>query len=374
MLSFWEQQSFTTYDFAIIGSGIVGLSTAISLKQTFPKASVIILERGLIPAGASTKNAGFACFGSLTELLEDLKGMPENEMLALVTERYSGLQLLRNRLGDEAMDYKNYGGYELIGEKQLPALEKIGYINKLLKPHFKEPVFIEHKEKLALFGFGGSYKTMIYNPFEGQIDTGLMMKNLLKKARALDVQVMTGAEVEEISDNPDSVKLLIKNQPNYSIELTAKKVGCCTNAFTKKLLPDAELEPGRGLVLVTKPVDHLKFKGVFHIENGFYYFRNYKNRVIFGGGRNLDFETENSTAFEINKNILAHLKLELKNTILPHNQFEVDTCWTGIMAFGPTKQPILQSISARLFTGVRLGGMGVAMGSKLGERLANMML
>ena len=29
------------------------------------KAKIVILEKGLFPQGASTKNAGFACFGSL---------------------------------------------------------------------------------------------------------------------------------------------------------------------------------------------------------------------------------------------------------------------------------------------------------------------
>ena len=61
MFSYWEQQSFTSYDYVIIGSGIVGLSTAIELKEKFPGATVLILERGLLPTGASSRNAGFAC-------------------------------------------------------------------------------------------------------------------------------------------------------------------------------------------------------------------------------------------------------------------------------------------------------------------------
>ncbi|MGZ5243758.1 MAG: hypothetical protein ACXWW0_07675 [Bacteroidia bacterium] len=38
MLSFWERESFLHYDIIIIGSGIVGLSTAISLKEKFRSA------------------------------------------------------------------------------------------------------------------------------------------------------------------------------------------------------------------------------------------------------------------------------------------------------------------------------------------------
>ena len=42
------------------------------LKQRFPKKNIIILEKGIFPQGASTKNAGFACFGSISEILNDL--------------------------------------------------------------------------------------------------------------------------------------------------------------------------------------------------------------------------------------------------------------------------------------------------------------
>lgn len=62
--SFWETQTYLSdIDLIVIGSGIVGLSTAISYKQKNKNAKVIVLERGVLPTGASTKNAGFACFG-----------------------------------------------------------------------------------------------------------------------------------------------------------------------------------------------------------------------------------------------------------------------------------------------------------------------
>jgi len=58
--SYWERDHFVhNIDFLIIGAGIVGYSTAIHLKQSNPGAKVIILERGNLPSGASSKNAGF---------------------------------------------------------------------------------------------------------------------------------------------------------------------------------------------------------------------------------------------------------------------------------------------------------------------------
>ncbi|MEQ8926573.1 MAG: FAD-dependent oxidoreductase, partial [Fulvivirga sp.] len=125
MISYWEKESFIEYDAVIIGSGIVGLSTAISLKEKSPNLSVLVLERGLLPTGASTKNAGFACFGSLTELINDLNTIGESGTLELVNERWEGLKKLRARIGDTNFDYYNNGGYELIREKELPYLDKM---------------------------------------------------------------------------------------------------------------------------------------------------------------------------------------------------------------------------------------------------------
>ena len=72
-LSYWELKSwFMNVDFTIVGSGIVGLNCAFYLKQKYPSANILILEKGILPQRASTKNAGFACFGSLSEIIDDL--------------------------------------------------------------------------------------------------------------------------------------------------------------------------------------------------------------------------------------------------------------------------------------------------------------
>ena len=78
--SFWETQSYLkNIDVVIIGSGIVGLNAAISYLEINKNGKVVVLERGIFPTGASTKNAGFACFGSVSELISDIKNSSENQ-------------------------------------------------------------------------------------------------------------------------------------------------------------------------------------------------------------------------------------------------------------------------------------------------------
>ena len=84
------------------------------LKKKQPSLRITIVERGIIPTGASTRNAGFACFGSLTELLADIDHMGEDKMLELVSMRYKGLKKIRKTFRDAEIGYEQRGSYELL--------------------------------------------------------------------------------------------------------------------------------------------------------------------------------------------------------------------------------------------------------------------
>ena len=70
----------------------------------------------------------------------------------------------------------------------------------------------------------------------------------------------------------------------------------------------------------------------------------------------------------------AYFRQMIQDIILPDQTVEIDQQWTGIMAFGPDKLPLIKVLSPHMVMGVRLGGMGVAIGSVLGQRLASMLL
>ncbi|MBL7801857.1 MAG: FAD-binding oxidoreductase [Chitinophagales bacterium] len=370
MLSYWEKSSFLNYDVIIIGSGIVGLSTAISLKEKQPSLSVAILERAILPSGASTKNAGFACIGSLTEILDDLKSMTEAEVLELVQLRKNGLTRLRNRLGDNAMCYCANGSHELIFEKDIDALNQLEAVNNMLFPLLQDNAFALANSKLETFRFQG-VSALIENRLEGEIDSGKTMRALMDKALLLGIQLLTGCFVETFEEETKGVAVFVKHGVlNEVIRFHAKQLVVCTNAFAKTFFPEEDIRPGRGQILITKPIDNLKLKGVFHFDEGYYYFREVNGRVLFGGGRNMDFNEEETTEFEYNETILDNLVEKLHTIILPQTPFEIDYAWTGIMAFGDTKYPIIKRVSEHVYAGVRMGGMGVAIGSEVGEVLA----
>lgn len=366
-LSYWEKKSwFSNIDFTIIGSGIVGLNCALYLKEKHPKAKILILEKGILPQGASTKNAGFACFGSLSEIIDDLKSHAEQEVLELVQKRWNGLQLLRKNLGDKVLGYKVYGGYELFSDAGLldQCISRQTQINHLLKPIFKENVFSFKKNNL---GFRKISNQLSYNAFEGQIDTANMMEALLQKVSKSGVRILNNMAVKSFEDVTNEVTVKANE-----FEFKTAKLFIATNGFAQQLLNE-EVQPARAQVLITKPIENLHLKGTFHLDKGYYYFRNIDGRILFGGGRNLDFKSEETVDFGQTDLVLNKLKELLKNTILPSTNFEIDTIWSGIMGVGNQKRPIVKQVNTNVFCGVRLGGMGVAIGSSIGKELAELL-
>lgn len=365
--SYWENKEwFANNDFVVVGSGIVGLNCAIQLKKMHRQATILVLEKGILPQGASTKNAGFACFGSVSELLSDLKTHSKEEVFNLVKKRWNGLQLLRKTLGDSSIDFQHKKGYELFLEKENfdECESEIIALNNLLLPLFGKDVYSVSKND---FQFQKIVPNYIVNQFEGQVDTGKMMSSLLAIALKNGIRILNSVRVDEFVENKNGV--ILKTQLG---ELKTSKLFIATNGFANQLL-DEEVVPARAQVLITNPIPNLQIEGTFHLEEGYYYFRNIDNRILLGGGRNLDFKTEETVQFGQTQLVQNKLEELLKDVILPNSEFQIEHRWSGIMGVGNQKKPIVKQQSKNVFCGIRLGGMGVAIGSMVGKELADLL-
>lgn len=373
--SFWEKQTFLKKaDVIIIGAGIVGINAAIMLREKSPKSNIIVLERGLLPKGASTRNAGFACFGSMTELIADLQVQSESEVFNLVEKRWKGLLRLRERVGDEGLNYFSHGAYELFASEDLKDYEEckdhLLAFNRILKEITgAAEVFKLQSEKAKTYGFQGVHN-LIFNRLEGQLHPGKMMQSLWTYARSIGVNIISGVEVLGFESGKSGVSIQTTNEVSFA----AENVLLATNGFTRRLYPSLAVQPARNQVLITKPVKHLPFKGCFHYQQGYYYFRNVGDRVLLGGGRHLSKAVEETDEFGQTTLIQSALKKLLRNTILPDADYEIDQWWSGILGVGTQKTPIIKEIENNIFVAVRLGGMGVAIGSLVGEEAADLVL
>lgn len=369
-LSFWEQKEYIeNIDFLVVGAGIVGSSTALHLKMRYPDSKIVILERGFLPCGASTKNAGFASFGGPVELMDDLKKQDAALVWDTVLARYEGLVYLRELLGDQAMDYQQNGGWDLITlEQNNIANEVRDQLTSMNEEFIKitgRKGFFEDKKAVDTFGFAG-VDTAFKIALEGQIDTGKMMYRYHQLLIEAGIKILYGISVLSIDKDNCSVVTTIG-------EMKATKIAVTTNGFTKQLLNDEDVLPARAQVLVTSPIPNLKIKGTFHYDFGYYYFRNFENRILLGGARNMDISGETTYEMTTTPLIQNRLKEMLTKMIVPNTEFSIDYQWSGIMGLGKSKFPIIKKINETIAVGARLGGIGVALGTNVGKKLAELM-
>lgn len=360
-ISIWEKESFyANRDIIIIGAGLAGLWTAYELRQQRPNASILIIEQGIIPTGASTRNAGFACFGSPTELIHDAKMMGENRMLQIAEMRYKGIEKIRKMFDDSVINYDACGGYECLS-KSLHDIDEIKehlhWLNdELMEITNDAETFVWADDKMKTFGFDG-FDAMIENRFEAGLHSGKLVHALTKKVQCEGVDILTGLQVHEWHEEDQQIVVKMRE----GISIAAKQLVVCSNAFSSKLLSEMEVQPGRGQIIVTAPIDNLKMKGTFHFDEGFYYFRNLRDRILLGGARNKAFEVEATSDLITSELIQQELEDFLSAHLLPNQAFQIDYRWSGIMGFTKDKQPVVKKISERVTAVAACNGMGVAL-------------
>lgn len=390
-ISVWEQSTyFAPKDLVIVGCGFVGLWTAYEAIHQNPKLNITILERGTIPSGASTRNAGFSCFGSVSELISDIQLMGEAAMLETVKMRYDGLQRIQEVFKAKEIDYNQWGGYELFEGKKgakndesglydISKLESdIAYLNKILAPALKTPkkngkylpIYTNASKDINKLGFQG-IEALAFNQLEGQLNSAKLVLALQKAVQAKGVQILFNTEVKKFKNHKKGVTITT----NLEAVLETKQFLVCTNGFAKQLIPSLDVVPARGQVFVTEPIKNLKFKGCFHFDEGYYYFRNLGNRLLLGGARNADFKNEKTYSLETSATIQKVLEDFMMQRILPKGSKKpkIELRWSGTMGMGTIKKPIIEQVQPNVYCAVRMSGMGVAIAPIVAKKALKLM-
>jgi hypothetical protein len=81
-------------------------------------------------------------------------------------------------------------------------------------------------------------------------------------------------------------------------------------------------------------------------------------------------EEEQTTSFGLTDTIQIALESFIADRL--DLNVKVDHRWSGILASGPKKSALIREVEENVFLGVRLGGMGVAIGSEVAHRLSLM--
>lgn len=206
---------------------------------------------------------------------------------------------------------------------------------------------------------------VIHNRLEGMLHPGRMMQELEHRVRQAGVDVKWNCEVKRIGEG--QVKL------TRGLALEADQILVACNAFTPRLVPNIGITPGRGFVMVTEEQQDLPWKGTFHYDRGYIYFRNLGNRLLIGGARNIAEDEESTDRFGVNARIKSHLCEFASNVLHLPRGWKTEYEWSGIMGFTETKTPVLKRLNQSLTVAAGLSGMGVAIGMQIGKEAAELL-
>ena len=372
--SYWEtHRTVGSYDVLVVGGGMVGLWTAFHLKRQSPTLRLAIVDQ--LPsgqAGASTRNAGFACFGSPTELLDDLRHESQEDLLARLTWRYEGLQAWRSKFREADLGWQPGRGYEIFDTAQTQDWEAVLHNLERLNALASEA------------GIPGTVYQEVAPPIthllgcisiehEAGLHAGMAHQALKSAVTALGVEFMHGVEIPNQSEWRKQGPTWKLPSPQGSI--IARHVVLATNAWTGALLNRTDVLPGRGQVLLTQPIANLPYRGTYHADEGYLYFRNLGDRLLLGGGRNAFRQEEETLLGETTPQVQDYLEAYLRTVLLPGQAVEITDRWAGTMAFAPSgsKMPILESGDGTTII-ARMGGMGVALSPEAGKKAAALVL
>jgi len=362
--SFWEQTTFLRpADVIVVGAGLTGLQAALELKKMSPKRDVLVVERAAVPRGASTRNAGFACFGGPTELLADEDAYGKEDCLSTVKQRYAGIRALEANFGGKGINWHQHGGYEIVDDPTTEALvrERLPALNALLR----EATGLRETWSIVP-GHNGLFT--LYNPLEAQLHPGKLVERLVRDGQAAGVRFLFGTQVLEVGKGRVETK-------SFGT-LHGKEVLLTVNAFARELLPGdfpETIRPVRNQVLLSREIPGLPIKGCYHYHEGYVYFRNVgDNRLLIGGARHLAGETSETAAFGSNAVIARQLVKYLQDWYpeLGLREEDFPWRWSGIIAQGDGKTPVLRRTEDGVLVAGRLAGMGVALSAALAARAA----
>ncbi len=358
-VSFWEREEWLTPpDLLIIGAGIVGASTALFYKEKFPDHDVVIVDRGVTPEGASTRNAGFTCIGSISEHLSDMRIAGQETVLKRIARRWNGLNLLKATAGEKEIGYNHTGGYEIFTDELI--YEKCREQMEVMNKHLLERIGVKEVYKATEF----EGKPAIFNHVEGAINSGKLMRSLHQRLAKLGVRVWWNCKAESV----DSGVVKLDN----GLELHPEKTVIATNGFSSRLV-EIGVKPARGFVFISEPIEDLKWKGTFNFNEGYVYFRNVGDRLLLGGGRDIAKEEETTDRFGTNETIKKYLHTFANDVLNLPSGWKVDMEWSGIMGVTENKEPIIEEIKPNLFVAAGLSGMGIAIGMQVAKDLCKKM-
>ncbi len=384
-VSYWAARGATgdhTCDFAVIGAGVVGLGAALALQDAGVDA--LVIDKGIIGAGASGRNAGYLMRGAADNYAAAVRdwGREKAKFLWQLSEANQTALL---GLGADDLPGCIPRPSCLLAASDTEA-EELRRSAKLMLDDGFDCELVTHGDDIIWAN--GNWPVALINPRDFVCDS-LQVLTLL--AGKLKRPPLLNAEVHAIE--PAHKNLRIRTSQGT---VCCNRALICTNAWTGQLLPklNALITPHRAQMLALDASSinaaHMPQCG-YYADHGSEYLRAYDERtILLGGKRKLNINAEQTIAEHPTMPIQMALEQYAQQTL--GRTLPVVHRWTGIMAFtpdglplvGPVDLPCAPDLTApetllsagddRLWVCAGFTGHGMSLGYETARRTVNAML
>jgi glycine/D-amino acid oxidase-like deaminating enzyme len=356
-------------DVVIIGAGYTGLTAALVLARA--GRSVLVVEKGEIGVGCSSRNGGQIGAGVKPGLDEMTKHYGRDGAVAILREGYASLDYVRGFVADEKIDcdFRDCGRF--IGAHRPSRYEQMARNFESVKDVVPVEWHMVPKAEMHTEMGSEAYHGGAVMPHHAGLQPAKYVNGLYERAVAAGAQVATDTLVIGI-DKDGAGSSVVTDRG----KIAAGQVIVATNGYTTRLTPGLQrrvIPIGSYMIATEEIPDDLmrrlvpKDRVMSDTRKVVYYYRPSPDhkRIVFGGRVALK-ETDPMISGPRLHAVMAGIWPELKDTKISHS-------WMGFVAYTFDHLP---HIGQRDGVWYSMGycGSGVAWASYLGHKLAHKLL
>ncbi len=331
-------------DVEIVGGGITGCSCALALARAGLR--VRLREARTIAGGASGRNGGFALRGGAMSYASAREWLgPETAARYWrLTETYVDRM---QELGGDALH--RTGSLRLAGDDEREEL--LAEYEALREDGFEAEWRDELPAPLA-----GRFRGALFHPDDAVLQPARLVRRLAAAAAVAGIELREHDRVEDLDG------------------LEAPTVVVATDGYPSGLLGELEglIIPTRGQMLATEPLEERLFPLPHYGRHGFdYWHQNDEGRLIVGGFRDADMDSEFTASEETTERIQGALDGFVESLL--GRRPEITHRWAGVFGLVPDLMPVVGPVPGRdgLWVVGGYSGHGNVLGSMCGELVAN---
>ncbi len=330
-------------DVEIVGGGVTGCSCALTLARAGKR--VRLYEARAVASGASGRNGGFALRGGAMayDSAREWLGHEQAADYWRLTESYV------DRMGELGGDaFRRTGSLRLAGEDERDELR--AEFEALRQDGFAAEWREELPDPLA-----GRFPGALFHPDDAVLQPARLVRRLAAAAAEAGVEIREHARVAALD------------------ALEAETVVVATDGYPSGLLGELEglIIPTRGQMIATEPLRERLFPMPHYGRHGFdYWHQNEEHRLIVGGFRDADMESEFTASEETTPRIQSALEGFVESLLgrLP----AVTHRWAGVFGLVPDLMPVVGRLPGRegVWAAGGYSGHGNVLGLMCGDLVA----